>query len=87
MISTGGTLEQAIRVLLDKGAQPNFTIAATHGLFIGAAVDRLRHPAITRIYVTDTIAQAPPHDHRMHTVSVAPVFAAAIARFLDAPVR
>jgi ribose-phosphate pyrophosphokinase len=87
MISTGGTLEQAIRVLLDKGAQPNITIAATHGLFIGPARERLRHPAVQSIYVTDTIVQARAADARVHVVSVAAVFAAALARFLDAPVR
>lgn len=31
MISTGGTIDAAVRVLLDHGAAPDIIVAATHG--------------------------------------------------------
>ena len=35
MISTGGTINESIKALLEAGARPQISIAATHGLFIG----------------------------------------------------
>jgi len=55
MLSTGGTIESATHLLLQRGAQPHVTVAATHGLFVGPAVDRLRRLPIERIIVTDTL--------------------------------
>lgn len=56
MISTGGTMAQGITALLNAGARPDITIAATHGLFIGDARDRLSQDCIKAIFVTDTIS-------------------------------
>ncbi|MFZ2177180.1 MAG: ribose-phosphate diphosphokinase [Rhodococcus sp. (in: high G+C Gram-positive bacteria)] len=79
MISTGSTIETAVRLLLDQGAAPGIVVAATHGPLIEAATGRLRDLHLRRLVVTDTVAQqdtAPP----VHVCSLAPLLGEAIAR-------
>jgi len=38
------------------GARREITVAATHGLFLDGARDRLSHDALRQIFVTDTVA-------------------------------
>jgi ribose-phosphate pyrophosphokinase len=84
MIATGATLERSIAALLEAGARPEIVIAATHGLFLEGARERLSHPSIRALVVTDAVP--PPDDWPVvRTVSVAPVFADAILRMLHAP--
>jgi ribose-phosphate pyrophosphokinase len=52
MISTGGTIEESIAALRRHGAGREMIVAATHGLFVGNAAERLRDA--TGIVVTDT---------------------------------
>jgi ribose-phosphate pyrophosphokinase len=80
MISTGGTIAAAIRVLLEAGAVPEVVVAATHGLFVGSAVGRLGALPITHLLVTDTVSDAEPEDLAVQRVSVAPLLADAITR-------
>ena len=40
MITTGGTVAEASRILMDRGAR-EVHVAATHGIFAGPAIDRL----------------------------------------------
>lgn len=54
MISTAGTICGAAKMVKERGAK-NITIGATHGVFAGAAVERLRDAPIDEILVTDTI--------------------------------
>lgn len=58
IISTAGTMRAAIDLALKEGAK-EFRIAATHGEFVGAAIERLQHPAIKEICVTDSIPLLP----------------------------
>ena len=46
MISTGGTLAESIRALLRAGARPDIMVAATHGLLLPGAREKLDHPAV-----------------------------------------
>jgi ribose-phosphate pyrophosphokinase len=55
IIATGGTLLEAVETLLRAGARPDVHVAATHGVFAGNAAQRLTHPAIKQIVVTDSI--------------------------------
>lgn len=81
MISTGGTIAEAVAALLREGARPEMIVAATHGLFVGEARARLSHPAIREIYVTDSV-QAPAGPWPgLNIVFLAPLLAAAIRRF------
>lgn len=80
IISTAGTMRQAIDLAIEQGAA-EFYIAATHGEFIGKALDRLNHPAIKEICVTDTIPfPCPKIDLPIKIVSVAELFGEAILR-------
>ncbi len=78
-IATGGSIIE----LMDKLAETGVTeasVACTHGLFAGKAVERLRsHPAITEVVTTDTVP-APADWPELKVRSVAPLFAEAIAR-------
>ncbi len=78
-ISTGGSIVELMDKLQEEGCH-QASVACTHGLFTGKAVERLRdHPGITEVVTTDTVP--PPSDWPELTVrSVAPLFAEAIAR-------
>lgn len=80
MISTGGTIANSIEVLLEHGARPQFTVAATHGVLTEEARANLSHEALRRIFVTDTISIPRHLWPRLEVVSVAPLLAAAIRR-------
>jgi len=56
IIATGGTIQEAVETLLRAGARPDVRVVATHGVFAGAAAQRLAHPAITQVVSTDSIA-------------------------------
>lgn len=55
IIATGGTILEAVETLLKAGARPDVRVVATHGVFAGPAVQRLTHPAIKQVIVTDSI--------------------------------
>jgi ribose-phosphate pyrophosphokinase len=78
-IATGGSIVE----LLDKLEQLGCTgasVACTHGLFVGKAVDRLRgHPMIREVVTTDTVP-APQAWPELQIRSVAELFAEAISR-------
>lgn len=80
MIRTGGSLAQAARAYLDAGAT-GVAAVATHGVFPGDAVERLRSSGVLEaIAVTDTHprahAVAATHPGFVHVESVAPLVAA-----------
>lgn len=80
MISTGGTIAESIRTLLDAGAQPGLFVAATHGLLLDGAREKLETESVAAIFVTDTIPQRIARWRRLHVVPVAPLIAQAIQR-------
>jgi ribose-phosphate pyrophosphokinase len=82
MIATGGTLAESLDALLAAGARPEVTIAATHGLFVAGARARLTHPAVGGILVTDTTPVSATGWSTLEVVTVAPLLAAALQRFL-----
>ncbi len=81
MISTAGTICEASRLLLDRGANEVYALA-THGLFVGPAVERLEASPIRKIFVTNTIPfQSRIGDairDRVETLCVSSLFADAI---------
>ena len=81
MISTGGTIAEAVAALLREGARPEMFVAATHGLFVGDALARLSHPAIRAIYVTDSVPTPAEPCPGSNVVFLAPLLAAAVRRF------
>jgi len=82
MISTGGTIAEGVATLLEAGARPEITVAATHGLLLEGARDRLDHPSIRAVFVTDSVAIPPMRWPQLQVVSIAPLLAQAIRRFV-----
>lgn len=82
MISTGGTLESSINALRQAGAG-ECRVAATHGLLVGDARERLERAGVTEVVVTDTV-DVPCRDWpRLRVVSIAPMLAEAIRRMVS----
>jgi len=81
MISTGGTIAESIDALLQAGAGPEITIAATHGVFVEGCRDKLSHKAVRGVFVTDTISVPATGWPQLQVVTVAPLIASAIRRF------
>jgi len=82
MISTGGTIAEATRAVLAGGAVPEVIVLATHGLFVGPAIERLQPLPIARLVVTDTL-QARANPLPLEVISVAPLLADAIRRIVE----
>ncbi|MGQ9779688.1 MAG: ribose-phosphate diphosphokinase [Bacillota bacterium] len=81
IIDTGGSVEQVVEALLARGALPEIHILATHGVFSPPAVERLNHPAIKEIVVTNTIAIPPERrPTNLKILSVASLLGDAIRR-------
>ena len=80
MIDTAGTISNAAKVAKEKGAL-SVTIAATHGVLSGNAIDRLSSDAIDQIFISDTVAI--PNEkkiEKLKTISSAKIFAETINR-------
>lgn len=56
LVDTGGTITRAAKLLKDHGATKVYAIA-THGLFAGDAVNRIRRSCIDRMVVTNSTPQ------------------------------
>jgi ribose-phosphate pyrophosphokinase len=83
MISTGGTIAESVEALLDAGARPEIIVAATHGLLLAGAREKLARAVTREVLVTDTVAP-PAHDWpQLRVVSVAPLIASALRRYLS----
>lgn len=93
IISTGGTVAESVRALLRAGARAEMMAAATHGLFIRGARERLEQAGVREIFVADTVAAAEKDWPKLNVVSIAPLIAGAVERFLgdgareDAPIK
>jgi len=81
MIDTAGTLIQAANVVLDKGAL-TVSAACSHGVFSGAAVERIRDSKLREVICTDTIPLSDEMSKisKVKYLSVANVLAEAIRR-------
>ncbi len=81
IISTAGTMRQAIDLAVEHGAG-DFYLAATHGEFVGKAVERLKHAPVKEIAITDTIPilSRMRNDLPLKVLPIAPLFGEAILR-------
>jgi ribose-phosphate pyrophosphokinase len=56
MISTGATIEKAIKALLEAGCSPSgLKVLASHALLVGRAAERLGKLPIEKLYVSDSV--------------------------------
>jgi ribose-phosphate pyrophosphokinase len=72
MISTGATIEAAAQIALAHHAVPQVAVAATHGLVVGDAAERLHALPLRRLVVTDTttLPAGPPSWVDLRSVDV-----------------
>ncbi len=78
MVSTGGSITDAARIVKAHGAKSVY-LAATHGVLCGPAVERLNDAPVDGIFFSDSIPI--PGDRspkRLQNVSLAPMLAKAI---------
>jgi ribose-phosphate pyrophosphokinase len=68
--------------LLSAGARPEITIAATHGLLLDGARENLSHESVREVFVTDTVSLKDKAWPQLRVISVAPLIAEAIRRFM-----
>ena len=78
MISTGGSISEAAKIVRSNGAK-RIVLAVSHAVLCGPAVERLNACPADVILVTDTIPRRGPSPDKLEVVSVAPLFAKAIA--------
>ncbi|WP_191564955.1 ribose-phosphate diphosphokinase [Janibacter melonis] len=78
-IATGGSIVELLAKLEELGCT-GASVACTHGLFAGRAVERLReHPMVDEVVTTDTVP-APDGWLQLQVRSVSGLFAQAISR-------
>lgn len=69
MITTAGTVCEAARLVKDRGAR-QVIVAATHGVLVGMAMQRLNEAPIDRVVVTNTIPTDGRFDPIRHKLTV-----------------
>jgi ribose-phosphate pyrophosphokinase len=83
MIDTAGTITKAVDALFAAGAK-EVIVAATHAVFSGPAVDRLKASKVTEVVVTDSLPI--DEDKRfdgLTVLSIAPLLARAIREVFE----
>ncbi len=83
LIDTGGTITEAVRVVLDAGAK-DVLIAATHGVLSDPAQRRLSECGAREVIVTDTLPiSADKRFDSLTVLPIAPLLARAIREVFD----
>ncbi len=72
MIDTAGTICQGAELLIERGAN-SVVAAATHGVFSGPAIDRLKNSVLDKVIVTDTLPM--PSEKRFDNLEILSVSA------------
>jgi ribose-phosphate pyrophosphokinase len=81
MISTAGTVQKAIKALLEAGCSASgIKVLATHALLVGAAAERLRQLPIERMYVSDSVPTPAQFPVPLQVSSLAGLLAQVIQR-------
>jgi len=83
MIDSGGTICNAAEALMNDGAA-SVIIAATHAVFSGPAIDRLKNSVAREVIVTDTLPVAADKQFdKLTTLSIAPLLSTAIRNVFE----
>jgi ribose-phosphate pyrophosphokinase len=80
MITTGGTIEAAVKGLIEAGCKPDVSVMATHALFVGPATPRLQALPIRQLIGTNSVDLGTPLPAHFQVVNLAPMIAETIAR-------
>lgn len=76
IIDTGTTIVNVVEGLKERGAEDVY-VCATHGLFSSDALERLNHPNIREVVVTDSIVLPENYSGSVKVLSIAPMLAQA----------
>lgn len=80
IIDTAGTITQAAKALLERGAKDIY-VCCTHALLSGPARERLENAPIKEVVITNTIPVAPEKQFsKLKVLTVAPIFGESIIR-------
>lgn len=80
MISTAGSMCGAAKLLKDRGAK-EIHVAATHGIFAGAAIQRIKDSPIDTVVITDSVPLPPEKQlPNIEVLSVGGILGEAIKR-------
>lgn len=82
MISTAGTVCEAAKLVMEQGAK-EVIAAATHGVLVGMAIQRLAEAPISRVVITNTIpadGRLAPLKSKLVELCVGPLIGEAIHR-------
>jgi ribose-phosphate pyrophosphokinase len=83
MIDTAGTITKAVDALFEAGAR-DVIVAATHAVFSGPAVERLKGSRAVEIVVTDSLPLAEDQKFdKLTVISIAPLLARAIREVFE----
>ncbi|WP_010273010.1 ribose-phosphate diphosphokinase [Paenibacillus senegalensis] len=77
LIDTGTTIVNVVEGLKERGANDVY-VCSTHPVFSGPALERLDHPSIKEVIITDSIAISEDRPSRFRVLSVAPLLSNAI---------
>ncbi|MBQ3048137.1 MAG: ribose-phosphate pyrophosphokinase [Clostridia bacterium] len=79
-ISTAGTLVEAASIVHKHGAKEIYA-GATHGVFAGKAIEKIKNSNINEVVVTNTVpVDGDKKIDKIKVISIAPLFAEAIKR-------
>lgn len=80
MISTAGTMCSAAKLVKERGAS-SIIVGASHGVFAGSAIERIKAAPFDEVIVTDTIPQTAMNEIKnMKVLSIAKLLGEAIKR-------
>ena len=77
-LTSGGTIAESVRALRRAGARPTFAVAATHGLLLDGACERMAAAGVERVYVTDSVDGPERRCGHTEVVTIAPLVVATI---------
>jgi len=79
-ISTAGTLIEAVNIVKKHGAKEIYA-GATHGIFAGSAIEKIKNSCLKEVVVTNTVPiEKEKMIDKVKVISIAPLFADAIRR-------
>jgi ribose-phosphate pyrophosphokinase len=83
MIDTAGTITKAVDALFDAGAK-DVIVAATHAVFSGPAVDRLKASRAVEVVVTNSLPiEEEKRFDKLTVLTIAPLLARAIREVFE----
>ena len=76
IISTGGTIAKAAKLLVAQGAERVYALVA-HALLVGNALEKLENSGITRIYSANTVVKK--NSPILEYINIGPLIAGALS--------